>query len=141
MGRMLTSACLESRALTHRQDAAQAEALLGQLAMRSSMSSMPLHDLNLSQTSPNAVSLDESPSAHRSRTTTTPVFGTPIKLAPSTMAFRKGGSSEKVPVMQQRQGMSASGNLSASGSGPGLVPGQSPSRGMMGQMSDLIFGW
>ncbi|TFK51705.1 hypothetical protein OE88DRAFT_1807642 [Heliocybe sulcata] len=51
--------------------------------------------------------------------------GTPLKLAPSTSAFRKAPPS--------------SGPL---GGLPSAIPGQgSPNKGLVGQVSDLIFGW
>jgi nuclear pore complex protein Nup53 len=65
-----------------------------------------------------------------------------MKLAPSTSAFRKTGKPEKAPPPIQQQpimpGMSGSVNSQVAG---GLAMGQSPNKGMMGQVSDLIFGW
>ncbi|TFK94122.1 hypothetical protein K466DRAFT_561244 [Polyporus arcularius HHB13444] len=64
----------------------------------------------------------------------TPTVGTPIKLAPSAAAFRRPGAGMSVapaaliphtPILP----------ASASGSQ------QSPSKGVLGQVSDLIFGW
>jgi nuclear pore complex protein Nup53 len=86
----------------------------------------------------------------------TPAFSTPIKLAPSTSAFKRSGSKTSTPqghAQGQNQlqrgwgpkmpGVSASasapvigGSPAAAGAGVGT-----PSKGMLGQVSDLIFGW
>ncbi|TDL23581.1 hypothetical protein BD410DRAFT_786822 [Rickenella mellea] len=70
---------------------------------------------------------------HRDSSST---IGTPIKLAPSTSAFRKGGNDS----MEKGRG----GGVQEGGASVLLVhPGGtgSPARGMLGQVSDLIFGW
>ncbi|KAI0791645.1 hypothetical protein BC629DRAFT_1287540 [Irpex lacteus] len=65
----------------------------------------------------------------------TPPVGTPIKLAPSASAFRKPGSGSKLPPFA-KPGDVASGGLSAN------PPVQaSPSKSVLGHVSDLIFGW
>jgi nuclear pore complex protein Nup53 len=56
--------------------------------------------------------------------------GTPIKLAPSTSAFRKS-------VLGDDHGQP----LGGPGMTVGLLGTQSPNKGMVGQVSDLIFGW
>ncbi|KAH0836565.1 hypothetical protein J3R83DRAFT_8265 [Lanmaoa asiatica] len=58
------------------------------------------------------------------------VVGTPIKLAPSVAAFRKGHVLAAAPPAQKITSIST-------------VPsqGSSPSKGMIGQVSDLFFGW
>lgn len=61
------------------------------------------------------------------------VVGTPIKLVPSASAFRKNMSTEKVPMALARSGVAMN---------TGSVMGESASnKGMLGQVSDLIFGW
>lgn len=68
----------------------------------------------------------------------TPTVGTPIKLAPSAAAFRRGGTatpsaaSRATAVVQPLQHLA-----------PAPAPGvqASPSKGVLGQVSDLIFGW
>ena len=59
-------------------------------------------------------------------------YGTPVKLAPSTTAFRKPEPSK--------------GPFAAFGQPGAPQPGQagmqpSPSKGVLGQVTDLIFGW
>ena len=66
--------------------------------------------------------------------TTTPPVGTPIRLAPSASAYRKPGSGGPVP---QKTGGGMVGALNVQ---PGGVQ-PSPSKGVLGQVSDLIFGW
>ncbi|OSD03049.1 hypothetical protein PYCCODRAFT_1434927 [Trametes coccinea BRFM310] len=69
----------------------------------------------------------------------TPTVGTPIKLAPSAAAFRRGGSSAPATVAKAAsvvQPLQALVPASAS-----ATVQQSPSKGVLGQVSDLIFGW
>ncbi|PPQ63100.1 hypothetical protein CVT24_005811 [Panaeolus cyanescens] len=74
----------------------------------------------------------------------TPSVGTPIKLAPSTSAFRKntGVPASKPSTPHARAwGNSA---MPTSNSAPGAmntIAQPSPSKSVMGQVSDLIFGW
>jgi len=76
--------------------------------------------------------VDEAPPVHA--LSSAPSYGTPIRLAPSAAAFRKPGQS---PV----QGQQRAATVPTIGL-PGAVPaGQSPGKGMLGQVSDLIFGW
>jgi len=100
-----------------------------------------------------------------------PSFGTPIKLAPSAAAFRRStaGGADKAPQQSQSGlsftrswvpavpggmagGSGSSGNVQApspwsaggaSAGGGGAAPADKTvqSRGMLGQVSDLIFGW
>jgi len=122
------------------KDPAQAEALLGQPIIRSGISgSTQLQDPS---TSSNAMSVDDvSPSYHMS---STPTVGTPIKLAPSTSVFKRAGAVEKPSTPLQQPGWGGNGGVGA-GVAPefaSAVPaGQSPSKGVLGQVSDLIFGW
>ncbi|KAK0489349.1 hypothetical protein IW261DRAFT_1444483 [Armillaria novae-zelandiae] len=109
-------------------DPAQAEALLGQ-PLRASVDS--------SHTS-NAMAVDEpSPTPHLG--TSTPSVGTPIKLAPSTSVFKRVGASEKPSTPQPHAWTAKGGNPTGSISMPSAGP--SPSKGVLGQVSDLIFGW
>jgi len=114
-------------------DPAQAEAILGLPVLRANVS-LPASDTN---TSNNAMSVDESPSFSGA---STPSVGTPIRLAPSTSAFRKGGSTSKPSTPQGQHGW---GTVEARGTGlpSGVTPGTAPNKGVLGQVSDLIFGW
>ncbi|PPQ97994.1 hypothetical protein CVT26_003056 [Gymnopilus dilepis] len=151
-------------------DTAQAEAILGlQPVIRSQFAASAAMPQNMA-TSPdtqNAMAVDQpdpfSPSYSTSRpgptphhahhhSTPTPV-GTPIKLAPSGAAFRKvpAVSSSSKPATPQHGPVWGSGLISTpvggSGGGTGASTAQpnamqtSPSKGLIGQMSDLIFGW
>ncbi|EIW58684.1 uncharacterized protein TRAVEDRAFT_123724 [Trametes versicolor FP-101664 SS1] len=68
----------------------------------------------------------------------TPTVGTPIKLAPSAAAFRRGGTatpsaaSRTTAVVQPLQHVAPA---------PAAGVQASPSKGVLGQVSDLIFGW
>ncbi|KAE9406204.1 hypothetical protein BT96DRAFT_954930 [Gymnopus androsaceus JB14] len=106
-------------------DPAQAEALLGQPIHRPTVSvaSLPREDPG------NAMVVDEPSSA-----SAVPMVGTPIKLAPSASAFRKSGVSTPKPLTPQPKAAPVA-FPAASGAGP------SPNKGLVGQMSDLIFGW
>ena len=126
------------------QDPAQAEALLGQPVTRSNFAaSVPQ---NQNDSSPaggnNAMAVDEPyPPPHSS--TGTPTVGTPIKLAPSVSAFRKTPgvtTSTSKPATPHNAGWSGALSQSANTPNPrGVQP--SPSKSVMGQVSDLIFGW
>ncbi|PBK69047.1 hypothetical protein ARMSODRAFT_975341 [Armillaria solidipes] len=109
-------------------DPAQAEALLGQ----------PLRASVDSSHASNAMAVDEpSPAPHLG--TSTPSVGTPIKLAPSTSVFKRVGASEKPATPQPHAWTAKGGNPAGSISMPSAGP--SPSKGVLGQVSDLIFGW
>ncbi|KAH7881795.1 hypothetical protein F5I97DRAFT_1915949 [Phlebopus sp. FC_14] len=56
--------------------------------------------------------------------------GTPIRLAPSVAAFRKGGPAASASPAQKVNAVP----IVASA-------GQSPNKGMLGQVTDLLFGW
>ncbi|KAJ3789759.1 hypothetical protein GGU10DRAFT_371779 [Lentinula aff. detonsa] len=104
-------------------DPAQAEALLGQPVHRPSLSgTFPREDSGPS----NAMAVDDPSPAQA-----VPMVGTPIKLAPSASAFRKTGATPKPSLPQPKASTLA---LPHSG-------GISPSKGLVGQVSDLIFGW
>ncbi|KAG6332237.1 hypothetical protein ID866_6852 [Astraeus odoratus] len=57
-------------------------------------------------------------------------FGTPIRLAPSTAAFRKAGTPSAASLQKPAAPVSVGGPV-----------GQSPSKGVIGQVTDLLFGW
>ncbi|KAL4254824.1 hypothetical protein ABKN59_004701 [Abortiporus biennis] len=134
-------------------DPTQAEILLGAALVRGGSftygQSEPLTgpDVTMSSSPPSSrgfVSPDTSSLAinanhARNSAASTPSVGTPIKLAPSASAFRKpGGSSTTVTPKRPGEGpMFVTGGL------PGQPSGiqQSPSKGVLGQVSDLIFGW
>ncbi|KAJ3996063.1 hypothetical protein F5050DRAFT_179465 [Lentinula boryana] len=104
-------------------DPAQAEALLGQPVHRPSLSgTFTREDSGPS----NAMAVDDPSPAQA-----VPMVGTPIKLAPSASAFRKTGATPKPSLPQPKASTLA---LPQSG-------GTSPSKGLVGQVSDLIFGW
>jgi len=111
-------------------DLGQADRILGgQAAARTAypdVSSPP--DVMLTDSTGPSRSTHQLARSHSS----TPLVGTPIRLAPSASAFRKPGQT-----------------LKASTSTPGLqltappvvgTPG-TPSKSMLGQFSDLVFGW
>jgi len=130
-------------------DPAQAEAMIGQPVLRNTLSSAAVPQTNEANSGGNEMSIDE-PHTIQSNPTY-PAVGTPIKLAPSTSAFRKhvGGSASKPTTPQTHKGWagsvlpvtpSLSSSLLPSGT-PSTPVGQSPSKSVVGQMSDLIFGW
>jgi hypothetical protein len=80
------------------------------------------------------MAVDEVPPVHTH--TSTPSYGTPIKLAPSAAAFRKPGQSPT-----QRRAVATQSAPPAVGLSSVVPAGQSPGKGMLGQVSDLIFGW
>ncbi|KAI1796592.1 hypothetical protein LXA43DRAFT_986220 [Ganoderma leucocontextum] len=129
-------------------DVTQAEALLGSSLIRSTAQSpdfvssgggneSPSHSPNLfGAPSPARMSVDElGPRQGTLRTAepSTPAVGTPIKLAPSASAFRRPGVG--VPVTPAAAIQPTPSHLASGG------PQQSPTKGMLGQVSDLIFGW
>ncbi|KZV64408.1 hypothetical protein PENSPDRAFT_677730 [Peniophora sp. CONT] len=64
----------------------------------------------------------------------TPVGGsaggayTPVRLAPAASAFRKPGTAPATPAAPKA-------------AGPGATPAPTPGKGVLGQVSDMIFGW
>ncbi|KAI0343175.1 hypothetical protein BDW22DRAFT_1356769 [Trametopsis cervina] len=118
-------------------DPAQAEALLGSPLARSPFAASiiaesPSPDVSMTDASPSGgfseSSLAISTLVPRAQT---PTVGTPIRLAPSASAFRKPGSGSHIPQLA-KPGEAAL--------APGVVQ-PSPSKGVLGQVSDLIFGW
>ncbi|KDQ26321.1 hypothetical protein PLEOSDRAFT_1077336 [Pleurotus ostreatus PC15] len=103
-------------------DPAQAEVMLGQ--------PITPRAIEPAASPQNAMAVDE-PSSHLPSPRMT--VGTPLKLAPSSSAFRRPGSEKATPV-----------RLAAGGTPVAMqtTPVQSsPSKGVLGQVSDLIFGW
>ena len=84
----------------------------------------------------NKLSVDEVAPRHgtpRGGEPSTPTVGTPIKLAPSASAFRRpgvGAPPVAAPVPHTPLFSASASNVQAS-----------PSKGVLGQVSDLIFGW
>ena len=107
------------------QDQARANEILAQTTIRGLVSNTPVEPV-----SPNSMAVDEVAPIHA--LSSTPSYGTPIRLAPSAAAFRKPGQS---PTQRAVATQSAAGLPSA------IPAGQSPGKGMLGQVSDLIFGW
>jgi hypothetical protein len=111
------------------QDPSQADRVLGQAMTRSPFPLAP--DVGSSPdiaASPPQLALPPARSSHNN----TPAVGTPIRLAPSTSAFRKPGQGPKAAT-------SMPGPQPAT---PPVVgtPG-TPSKGVIGQFSDFVFGW
>ena len=132
------------------QDSAQAEAMIGQPVLRSTLSSSSVPQTNDTTPSGNEMLIDE-PHTMQSNSSYSTV-GTPIKLAPSTSAFRKqiGGSASKPTTPQTQRGWagnilpstpSLSSSLLPSGNTPSTPVGNSPNKSVVGHVTDLIFGW
>lgn len=140
--RFTTSHCRSS------QDPSQAEALFGSPLARSSFGfsvnadSSP--DVSMSDPSPPVRGFSSPESSLIISTavqrTQTPQVGTPIRLAPSTSAFRKPGTGGGPSRLSQvtKPGDSTPGGLPLQ---PGGLAQASSSKGVLGQVSDLIFGW
>ncbi|KAJ8082374.1 hypothetical protein AAF712_001667 [Marasmius tenuissimus] len=110
-------------------DPAQAEAILGQPVLRTGYSGQ----LPDSSSSSNAMQVDEIAPPSTSPVGV-PTVGTPLKLAPSSSAFRRtapggGGDQPKTPQPSRVNPVAP-------------PPSQStPGKGIVGQVSDMIFGW
>jgi len=116
-------------------DQAQAEALLGQPSARGS-----------TYGDKEAMSVDESmpPSASSAFSSGTPSFGTPIRLEPSTSAFRRPAPQGSKPATPQAPTLWATPPNAANGGGGGRDAAVQPSpsnKSVLGQVSDMIFGW
>ncbi|KAN0121152.1 hypothetical protein V8E52_003740 [Russula decolorans] len=119
-------------------DFSQADRVLGQAAARtpyplvSDVSSpsdiVPTDSTGLSRSS-HQLSLPTARSPHHN----TPTVGTPIRLAPSASAFRKPGQTPRTAT--STPGPQPTAFPTAVG-----TPG-TPSKSMLGQFSDLVFGW
>lgn len=106
-----------------------AEHVLGSVARGPLSFGSPAFE-NLSQNSDNT---DVSPSmtqhVNRIDHDREATIGTPIRLAPSNVAFKKNaGSPQKSTSGSQTMNMTS-------------VKPSSPAKGIVGQVSDLIFGW
>jgi hypothetical protein len=120
------------------EDPAQAERVLGQSISRST-AYLPTPDLSPpSDPTPadpflgtSRLSHQQSLSGSRSPLSGTPTVGTPLRLAPSTSAFRKPGQGPKSATSGQQPTTPA-----AAVGTPGT-----PSKSVLGQFSDLVFGW
>lgn len=122
-------------------DPLQAENLLGPSLVRSSQpfispeSGANTPDVAMSTSPPRTPGFSAAPDALAltttiQRTPNTPSVGTPIRVAPATSAFRKAGPG--TPLVAKKPDNPAV---------PSPIVNQSPSKGMLGQVSDLIFGW
>lgn len=117
-------------------DTTQAEALVGQTNVRPfTFGDGPAPSANNND----AMAVDEPmaplpPSHHND----SPTVGTPIRLEPSTSAFRKPGTAG---VKSQMASPSMWGTPSALANGGGGNPSTPNNKGVLGQVSDLIFGW
>ncbi|KAI0641896.1 hypothetical protein C8Q79DRAFT_918261 [Trametes meyenii] len=133
-------------------DPAQAEVLLGASLARStaqspdffpagpnaSSISPPASNIFGSSPPPERMSVDEvipRLGTPRGAEPSTPTVGTPIRLAPSASAFRRGGPSTPSIAAKATQPTQNPAQASVS------TVQQSPSKGVLGQVSDLIFGW
>ncbi|TFK17801.1 hypothetical protein FA15DRAFT_675767 [Coprinopsis marcescibilis] len=125
-------------------DPAQADALVGQSSLRATT----LGESNTNNyQSGNAMAVDEpmgrySPVHH----VDTPTLGTTIHLAPSTSAFKKPTVGVKPAAQASVWGSPSSAPIGGGGGGPNTntnVPHvqPSPNKTVLGQVSDLIFGW
>ncbi|KAI0704361.1 hypothetical protein BC835DRAFT_1410420 [Cytidiella melzeri] len=122
-------------------DPLQAEALLGSPVARSPFGASvaahpPSPDVSMANSSPPRDDYEPSLTIGAMvQRVHTPTVGTPIKLAPSASAFRKPGAGSSLPSFA-KPGGAVPGGLSAH---PSMQT--SPSKGVLGQVSDLIFGW
>ncbi|KAG6867057.1 hypothetical protein C0993_007146 [Termitomyces sp. T159_Od127] len=126
-------------------DQAQAEAVLGQLQSASSQASVSPDDT--------VMAVDETSQAASQKGNPTVnskgvggKYSTPTKLAPATAAFRKHNSDAVVTPQPQRGWSSINPGWTAQQSQSqvqiNVPPGSStPNKGVLGQVSDLIFGW
>jgi nuclear pore complex protein Nup53 len=119
------------------QDLGQADRVLGQAAARTAYPlvsdvSSPPDIMPTDSTGPSRSSHQLTLPAARSPHHNTPTVGTPIRLAPSASAFRKPGQTPKTATSTPELQPPAFPAVGAPGT---------PSKGMLGQFSDLVFGW
>ncbi|KAK7679475.1 hypothetical protein QCA50_017529 [Cerrena zonata] len=134
-------------------DPAQAESILGAPLARPnfSLSDPNSPDVNMLSSSPPALppppsTFSPTPGSFSSNHLAltrhdipgSPSVGTPIRLAPSASAYRKGGT--PAPVVGGGGPKPGEGFTGFMGT-PGASQQDTPSKGMLGQVSDLIFGW
>ncbi|KZT10027.1 uncharacterized protein LAESUDRAFT_722173 [Laetiporus sulphureus 93-53] len=125
-------------------DPAQAEAVLGPNIVRGVLQT-PEMATTAPETAP-AVSTSTAQEAAppagaqgpATPATPTPTFGNPVRLAPAASAFRKPGTGPSTTATPQR--VFPTGGLFGASTGPGSAQA-SPSKGVLEQVSDLIFGW
>ncbi|KAK7456437.1 hypothetical protein VKT23_010685 [Stygiomarasmius scandens] len=137
-------------------DPAQAEALLGHPIQRSGISDFA--SMSMSVSPPTSSNMNNTTHHHSNSASGSnavlvdPVatVGTPIKLAPSSSVFRRPGGPDKSQSQTPQRAWPAT-----AGPGPGAGMGgvgtpnaavpvasnSSPTKGVFGQVSDLIFGW
>jgi nuclear pore complex protein Nup53 len=115
------------------QDSSQAERVLGQSVARVAYPLAP-PDVNSSTDIVFADSAGPSRSPPTARTphNNTPTVGTPIQLAPSASAFRKPGQVPKAATSMPGLRLAAPAAVGTPGT---------PSKSMIGQFSDFVFGW
>ncbi|KAJ6614104.1 hypothetical protein B0H10DRAFT_2046086 [Mycena sp. CBHHK59/15] len=124
-------------------DPAQAEALLGQSRSAFTANSSNSHF---------DADADSSPSPHGGASPSpmavdAPTVGTPLRLAPSASAFRRAGAntnSNPTPTAKAAPVTPSWGTPQGAGLGGQETGGQgagSPQKGVLGQVSDMIFGW
>ena len=114
------------------KDQARANDLLAQSTGQSLFANSALSE---SVGSPTSMVVDEVPPTHSH--SSTPTYGTPIRLAPSASAFRKVAPSPMQGQVKAVVQQGAPTPVLGSSNGAPVSPG----KGMLGQMSDLIFGW
>ncbi len=148
------------QSLTHFQDPALAEALLGQLSLVRSTNVLPDVSIQPPAGLDANMAVDSNAAQQPHYGTNTPSVGTPIRLAPSAAAFRRAtGSADKVPPNQPGLTSSRSWISGGVGGGGGTIPSSGmdstrinaaaiggkidsiQSRSVLGHVSDLIFGW
>ncbi|TEB28871.1 hypothetical protein FA13DRAFT_1735386 [Coprinellus micaceus] len=120
-------------------DQAQADALLGQPGSSRTNSTFGGDAMNVDEPVPPSASSTFGP---------TPSFANPISLQPATSALRRPGAPSSKPATPQVPSSRSfatppGGSVLANGGGGGTAqtsPG-TPSKSMLGQVSDLIFGW
>lgn len=117
--------------------------MLGQPVLRNALISAVVQQTNDTTPAGNEMSIDEPYTIPSN--STGPAVGTPIKLAPSTSAFRKhvGSTTSKPSTPQMQKGWEGSVPSATTSLPSSLLPSgtPSPSKSVVGQMSDLIFGW
>ncbi|GLB41441.1 putative nup53/35/40-type RNA recognition motif containing protein [Lyophyllum shimeji] len=122
-------------------DPLQAEALFGLPSTLPGVTAGPITDACPSAGAGSAMAVDET-SPQRGAKGPQSKIGTPIRLAPSSAAFRKHTPAEANVATPQAQAQRGWG-MPQPQPPPHApqVPTSSPSKGMLGQVSNLIFGW
>ncbi|TCD67606.1 hypothetical protein EIP91_012237 [Steccherinum ochraceum] len=126
-------------------DQGLAESILGASLVRSpgalSTPEPTSPDVPMSTSPPASNGTFASDVVHRSSTpgAGTPAFGTPVRLAPSTSAFRKMNAVGSGTKAAQKVVPGGDGFLGSVPSHPQM--NASPNKSIVGQVSDLIFGW